>query len=71
MRDAAIGAALGLLLGGFITSRLTRLLYQVRPADPLVLALAAALFLGVALVACWVPARRATGADPVAVLRGE
>ena len=71
MRDAAIGAALGLLLGGFITSRLTRLLYQVRPADPLVLALAAALFLGVALIACWVPARRATGADPVAVLRGE
>jgi predicted permease len=71
MRDAAIGAAAGLALGGFITTRLTRLLYQVRPADPLVLAVAAALFLGVALVACWVPARRATGSDPVEVLRGE
>ena len=71
MLDAAVGAAAGLLLGGFITTRLTRLLYQVRPADPLVLAIAAALFLGVALVACWVPARRATAADPVSVLRGE
>ena len=71
MRDAGIGAVLGLALGGFITTRLTRLLYQVRPADPLVLALAAALFLGVAFIACWVPARRATAADPVSVLRGE
>jgi putative ABC transport system permease protein len=71
MRDAALGAAAGLGLGWLIARNLSRLLYQVTPADPAVLALSTALFLGVALAACWIPARRATRADPVAVLRGE
>jgi putative ABC transport system permease protein len=71
MRDAVLGAACGLGAGWLIARSLSRLLYQVAPADPAVLGLSAALFLGVALTACWIPARRATHADPVVVLRGE
>jgi putative ABC transport system permease protein len=71
MRDAALGAAAGLGIGWLITSKLSDLLFQVTPGDPAVLAGSAALFLGVALLACWVPARRATRADPGLVLRGE
>jgi putative ABC transport system permease protein len=71
MRDAAIGAVAGLTLGWMITRQLVKLLFEVRPGDPLVLALSAVLFLGIALVACWVPARRATKSDPLIVLRGE
>jgi putative ABC transport system permease protein len=70
MRDAALGAVAGLGLGWLIASNLSRLLYQVTAADPVVLGLSAAGFLGVAFAACWIPARRATRADPVVVLRG-
>ena len=71
MRDAAVGAAAGLALGWFITRQLVKLLFEVKPGDPLVLTLSAVVFLGIAFLACWIPARRATRADPVAVLRGE
>jgi predicted permease len=71
MRDAASGAVAGLGLGWLIASNLSRLLYQVTAADPVVLGLSAIGFLGVAFAACWIPARRATRADPVLVLRGE
>ena len=71
MRDAAIGAVAGLALGWLITAQMVRLLFEVRPGDPAVLGLSAGLFLATAWLACWVPARRATRADPVEVLRGE
>ena len=71
MRDAAVGAACGLGAGWLIARNLSKLLYQVTPADPMVLGLSAVLFLGIAFAACWVPARRATLADPALVLRGE
>jgi putative ABC transport system permease protein len=71
MRDAAVGAAVGLGIGWLITRKLSDLLFQVTPGDPVVLAGSAGLFLGVALLACWVPARRATRADPGLILRGE
>jgi ABC-type lipoprotein release transport system permease subunit len=53
------------------TRQLRTLLYEVSPADPATFVLAALLLGGVALVACWIPARRATGADPLEALRGE
>ena len=71
MRDAALGAVAGVALGWGISTQLAKLLFEVRPGDPLILAASAGLFLGVALLACWIPARRATRADPVVVLRAE
>jgi ABC-type lipoprotein release transport system permease subunit len=50
---------------------LRTLLYEVGPADPPVLAAAAALLAAVALAACWIPARRAARVDPVRALRFE
>jgi putative ABC transport system permease protein len=50
---------------------LTSLLYQVEPGDPAVLAALAATLLAVAVLASYLPARRATRVSPLAVLRGE
>jgi putative ABC transport system permease protein len=71
MRDAALGAVGGLAVGWLIARSLSKLLYEVGPADPAILGLAAVLFLGVAFTACWIPARRAARSDPAMVLRGE
>jgi predicted permease len=66
-----IGLALG-LAGAFAGSRLlTTMLFQVKPTDPLVY-LAVAILLGVvALVASYIPARRASRIDPVTAIRQE
>jgi putative ABC transport system permease protein len=71
LRLAAIGAAIG--LGGAVAvARLLRgLLFGIDPLDPWSLAAAVLLLVGVSLVASYLPARRAIGLDPIAVLRGE
>src|SRR5215469_8184396 len=71
MTLTAIGLVLG-LAGAFASARLlTTLLFQVRPTDPTVY-LAVTLSLAVvALLAAYVPARRASGIDPLATLRQE
>jgi putative ABC transport system permease protein len=75
MREAVgtvlIGVAAG-VGGAYYASRfLEALLFGVRPHDPVTLALVAVLFLIVAALAAYVPARRATRVDPVAALRAE
>jgi predicted permease len=68
---AAAGIAIGVSLALPATKLLTTLLYQVRPADPWVLAPIAVLLLTVAVLAGYIPARRATRVDPLTTLRAE
>ncbi len=65
------GSALG-LLGALAATRLLRsLLFEVRPNDPWTLTGAVAILGAVALIAAYIPARRAAGIDPVEALRAE
>jgi predicted permease len=71
MKLAAIGMAAGLVAALALTRFMAGLLYGVRPADPATLAAVALLLGGIALLACYIPARRATAVDPVVALRCE
>ncbi len=67
----SIGIALGLAAGLALTRVLSSFLLGVSAGDPLTFAMIASLLALVALLACWIPARRATKVDPVVVLRRE
>ena len=71
LKHALLGVAIGLAGAVVLTRWMTTLLFGVKPGDPLTLAAAAALLLVTAVVACYVPARRATRVDPLLVLRVE
>ena len=66
-----IGMAIGLLAGSALVRIARAALFQVTPNDPLVTVLVAAVLGGTALLACLLPARRATRVDPVIALRTE
>jgi ABC-type antimicrobial peptide transport system permease subunit len=71
LRLAAVGIVAG-IAGAFALSRiLARFLYGVTVTDPLTYAGVAALLLAVAILASYLPARRATAIDPMAALRSE
>ncbi|MFP2905954.1 FtsX-like permease family protein, partial [Pyxidicoccus sp. 3LFB2] len=68
---AGLGVALGVLGALGLSQVLSGLVYGVSTTDPLILAAVALLLLGVALLASWLPARRASRVDPMTVLRSE
>jgi putative ABC transport system permease protein len=65
------GLVVGIVAGTFVTRILTDLLFGVTPRDPLTFAGVPVLLLLVALLACYIPARRATRIDPLIALRSE
>jgi putative ABC transport system permease protein len=65
------GAALGTVAAAFATRAAETLLFDVRATDPATFASMTALLLGVLLLACWLPARRAARTDPLVALRGD
>jgi putative ABC transport system permease protein len=73
--EGAAMALVGLAVGGAaavpLSELLTGLLFGVEPADPATIAASAVLLVAVAVVAAWVPARRATAVDPITALRGD
>jgi putative ABC transport system permease protein len=71
MRPIAIGIGGGIAAAMGVTRFMTTLLFHVAPLDLMTFGLVTLMLSMVALLACWIPARRATRVDPVTALRAE
>ena len=70
-RLIASGVLTGVALAIVLSRVLRTFLFEVQPSDPTTLIVVGALFVGVALLACWVPVRRAAKIEPLEALRYE
>jgi ABC-type antimicrobial peptide transport system permease subunit len=71
LKQLAVGTTLGLVIAFGVTRLMGVLLYGVSPTDPLVFSAVVGIIAVVGFVACWLPARKATGLDPLKALRHE
>jgi predicted permease len=71
LRLSAAGIAAGVLAAIALTRVMSTMLVGVKPQDPATFSAIAVLFFAIAALACWIPARRAAGLDPVQALRQE
>ena len=66
-----VGVSIGIAVAAMLTRTISKLLIGVSATDPLTYAVVVTLLSTVALLACWLPARRATHVDPIVALRSE
>jgi ABC-type antimicrobial peptide transport system permease subunit len=71
MMPVLAGLAAGALAAVGIGTYVSSLLFEVSPHDPVAFALSAAVLVGVSALACWIPARRAAGVNPLDAIRYE
>jgi putative ABC transport system permease protein len=71
LRLAMAGVVLGVIGALLISRLLSTMLFQISPTDPMTFVSVAAVLTAVALLACYVPARRATRVNPLTALQSE